>query len=181
MNIVITAAGQGTRLKPLTNDIQKSLVSVGGKRIIEFNLENLSELGVENITIVTGYQSEKFHKLIGNNYKSCNIKYIHNSNYKNTENMYSLWLAMKEIDSEFIFINGDVIVHKEILARVLSSNYEDICLVDDQTKLGIEAMKVEIKKDKVVSFGRKLTGADARAVGLYKFSRSGSIKYRKQG
>ena len=180
MNVIIVAAGQGNRLKPLTNDIPKPLLQIEEKRIIEFNLTNLSALGIEKINIVTGHQSEQFHRLIGNNYKSCRINYIHNSNYRNTDNMFSLWLAMTEIDGEFIFINGDVIVHKNVFERILSSDYDDICLIDDHTKLVPDAMKVKIQKDKVVSFGRDLSGADARAIGLYKFSNSGFLKYFKQ-
>lgn len=67
MKALILAAGLGTRLAPITNDIPKSLVPVNGKPIILKQIDNLHKNGITDITIVSGYKAnileEKIHSL----------------------------------------------------------------------------------------------------------------------
>ena len=56
---LLLAAGMGTRLRPLTNNIPKCLVKIGEKPILEIWLENLSKAGCEEVIINTHYLSEK--------------------------------------------------------------------------------------------------------------------------
>ena len=60
MRIIILAAGQGTRLRPLTDDRPKCMVEVNGTSIIERQLNTMHACGIkdENITIVCGYCSD---------------------------------------------------------------------------------------------------------------------------
>ena len=62
-NCLILAAGEGTRLRPFTNDRPKGLVSLLGKPLISHQISNLNALGIENIAIATGYKAEKFDTL----------------------------------------------------------------------------------------------------------------------
>ena len=48
MKALLLAAGLGTRLKPITNYTQKCLVPINGKPLIEYWLENLSDVGIEH-------------------------------------------------------------------------------------------------------------------------------------
>ena len=50
MNAIILAAGQGTRLKPLTNDKPKCLVPLFGKSILEWQLDLLNSFKIKNIS-----------------------------------------------------------------------------------------------------------------------------------
>ena len=51
MNAIILAAGMGTRLRPLTNDIPKCLVKVNGMPMVERQIQFLHEIGIEDITL----------------------------------------------------------------------------------------------------------------------------------
>ncbi|WP_039907556.1 sugar phosphate nucleotidyltransferase [Candidatus Regiella insecticola] len=57
---LILAAGEGSRLRPLTNDRPKGLVSLLGKPLVSHQIDTLRASGIENIAIATGYKAEKF-------------------------------------------------------------------------------------------------------------------------
>jgi NDP-sugar pyrophosphorylase family protein len=59
MMAIILVAGQGTRLRPLTNDKPKCLVELAGKPLLEHQLETLRARGVEDIHIVGGYRADQ--------------------------------------------------------------------------------------------------------------------------
>lgn len=64
MKALLLAAGLGTRLKPITNYTQKCLVPINGKPLIEYWLENLSNVGVEHFLINTHYFKEQMEQFV---------------------------------------------------------------------------------------------------------------------
>ena len=60
-NVIILAAGFGSRLLPLTKDKPKSLIEFGGKTLLERNIEIFKKHGINEITIITGYKKEKIN------------------------------------------------------------------------------------------------------------------------
>ena len=76
--VVIMAGGLGTRLKPITDNIPKPLVSVGGKPILERILEQLQTQGFRNITLAVYYKSEMIQEFFGDgSHWGLEISYIH--------------------------------------------------------------------------------------------------------
>jgi hypothetical protein len=63
-NAIILAAGRGSRMGSLTNDLPKPLIQVNGIPIIETSILNLIEVNIKNIYIVVGYKSHAFDGLI---------------------------------------------------------------------------------------------------------------------
>lgn len=119
MNAIILAAGMGTRLRPLTDDTPKSLVEVNGQPIVERQIRSLREIGVEDISIVTGYLHEKFNYLK----EKYGVKLIYNDKYDIYNNAYSLYLAREHIKDSFI-LEGDVyLVNNFLLANLKQSGY----------------------------------------------------------
>jgi CTP:phosphocholine cytidylyltransferase-like protein len=106
MNAVILAAGMGTRLRPLTETIPKTLVPIKGKPMIERQIENLSSAGIRDITIVGGYLCEKLSYL-KTAYPRSSIEIIDNTDYAAYNNIYSLYLARHLLAETFI-VEGDV-------------------------------------------------------------------------
>lgn len=70
MKTLLLAAGLGTRLRPITNTVPKCLVPINGKPILEYWLDYLSNLGIDEFLVNTSYLHEQVNK------------YINNSNYK---------------------------------------------------------------------------------------------------
>ena len=59
MQAIIMAAGKGSRLGSLTEDLPKSLLKINGKRILDINIAMLHRYGIWDITVVTGFKDEK--------------------------------------------------------------------------------------------------------------------------
>ena len=87
MNTIILAAGQGTRLRPLTDDRPKCMVEINGKSLIERQLDTIRACGVqeEDITIVCGYCND----VLQNKFRNSNINFVVNSQYNTTNMVYS--------------------------------------------------------------------------------------------
>ncbi|EGO87189.1 NTP transferase domain-containing protein [Clostridium botulinum C] len=103
MKAIILAAGMGTRLRPLTDNIPKSLVKVNGEPIIERQIKFLIEKGIKKIIIVVGYCKDKF-KYLREKY---NVKLIYNDKYNIYNNIYSMYLV-KELLEDCYIIEADV-------------------------------------------------------------------------
>ena len=69
MQAVIMAGGLATRLRPLTNDIPKSLISIKGKPFLQFQIELLTHYGIKEIVLCAGYKGKKIESYFGNGNK----------------------------------------------------------------------------------------------------------------
>jgi len=177
MKALICTAGEGKRLRPLTNDKPKSLIGVGGKTILEHMLDNLSMAGINEVILIVGYNAESVMEKIGSQYKNCKIKYYINKDYNKTDNMFSLWMARQDIEEGIIFLNADVIFNFQILKILLSSPHPNAVAVDEKIQIGEDSMKVKIIDGKVKQISKKVEKGDAWAIGIYKLSPDGAKKY----
>lgn len=107
MNAIILAAGMGTRLRPLTNEIPKCLVSVNGEPMVERQIRMLKEKGITDITLITGYCHERLAYLK----EKHQVNFIHNPKFDQCNNIYSLYVAL-EIFRDSYIIEGDVYIRE---------------------------------------------------------------------
>ena len=180
MKALICMAGEGKRLRPLTNKYPKALITVGEKTILEYMLDNISECGIKEVILIIGYKADVVKNKFGTQYKNCKIKYYTNEDYYKTDNMFSLWMARDEIKDGIIFFNADIIFSKGILQEVVDSKYENGIAVDDQIELIDDSMKVKTVDGKVKAISKKAQDGNGWAMGIYKFSAEGAKKYYKE-
>ena len=107
MKAIIIAAGIGSRLGNLTKNLPKPLIDVNGKSIIERQISSFRKIGINEITIVTGYKKNKFI------FK--NINYVFNPKYEEVEQAFSLMVARKQIFGDVIISFGDIIFEDKII------------------------------------------------------------------
>ncbi len=116
MKVIILAAGLGSRLEELTKNLPKTLIDVNGKSILEHQIELFHKFGIKDIVIVTGHKKEKFH------FKD--VKYIHNLNYVDVEQVGSLMFARNEMLEDVIVSYGDIIFDEIVLNQLLQFDGE---------------------------------------------------------
>lgn len=183
MKSIILAAGQGTRLLPLTKETPKCLMELKGKTLIERCLDRLSVNGIKESIIVVGYHKDKIINLIGNSYNNLKIKYIENKIYNKTSCLYSLWLAKEEAKDGFIVINSDTLFDENILKNLVKSKFKNAAVIDDlKIRLDEDAMKVTVKDGIITEIDKNISFEDTQghAIGLYKFSKEGAKLYFKE-
>ena len=76
MKAVILAAGVSRRLYPLTYNTPKCLIELGGKSILNHQLDSLIESGINDVTFIVGYQREVIIKHVETHYPSLDSHFI---------------------------------------------------------------------------------------------------------
>ncbi|NOZ04460.1 MAG: NTP transferase domain-containing protein, partial [FCB group bacterium] len=110
MNVVILAAGVSRRLYPLTYDQPKCLLDVGGKAIIDHQIQALQESGLNRIIVVVGYYRERLMKYLQSQYSEIDFRFIVNHHFFETNTAYSVYLCREEFENgPFILMNADVL------------------------------------------------------------------------
>ena len=111
---IIIAAGEGKRLRPVTETTPKPLVEVNGTRIIDTSIKALKDKGIHDIYIVTGYKKEQFYKA----YESDpDIHILENPYYMEGNNITSMYVAREYLPGAFV-IEGDIMVKNNRLFNV---------------------------------------------------------------
>ena len=116
---LLLAAGTGSRLYPLTENAPKCLTIVNGMSILERLLSNLNRHGFKRLVVVTGHLQHHIRRFLGDRVGNIKIDYIFSPLYKETNNIYSLWMARKVIQEAFLLLESDLVFDKSLLGDML--------------------------------------------------------------
>jgi choline kinase len=180
MKALILAAGNARRMLPLTESTPKCLLKVGEKTILEYLLDNFSDVGIKEAVIVVGFQEDMIKDLIGGEYNGMKITYCYNREFSTTNTMRSLWNARQEINGPFIQCHGDIIFHKDILRGVISSLASDEIVVEGNPDAFVDdGLRIRVDGFRVVDINKIISKRESRgrAFGIYKFSKEGADAY----
>jgi histidinol-phosphate/aromatic aminotransferase/cobyric acid decarboxylase-like protein/choline kinase len=132
MKAIILAAGYGNRMRPLTDKMHKTLLVVNNETIIERIINSLLDHGVCKIVVVTGYLADELTRFLEDRYPGLKLIFIHNTRYRETNNIYSLSLAMNaiQLDDDILLIESDLIYENSVLERIIRSRHGNVALVD---------------------------------------------------
>ncbi|HHQ44573.1 MAG TPA: glucose-1-phosphate thymidylyltransferase [Candidatus Altiarchaeales archaeon] len=120
MDAVILAAGEGTRLRPLTSTRPKPMLPIAGKPILEWDLEALDCVGVKNVHIIVGYMGEDIRDYFGKKFRRMNITYLTQAEQLGTG--HAVNVAKGKVRGEFIVMNGDVFVTRKFMSTLLEQH-----------------------------------------------------------
>lgn len=140
MQAIILAAGEGTRLRPLTLETPKAMVVINGKPMLQILLEQLKSAGVTDIVIVVYYLKEKIMKYFGDGSKfGIKIKYAEQQGIKGSAD--AILQAEPHIkDKRFFAIACDSLFETDLLKRILKHKSEGVFTakeVEDGRRYGI--------------------------------------------
>jgi glucose-1-phosphate thymidylyltransferase len=122
MQAVVLAAGEGTRLRPLTENKPKGMVEVAGKPILTHCFEQLVDLGADELIVVVGYQKQDIISHYGDAFGDVPITYTHQREQKGLA--HALLTVEEHVDDEFMLMLGDN-VFRANLADVVNRQRED--------------------------------------------------------
>jgi glucose-1-phosphate thymidylyltransferase len=122
MQAVVLAAGEGTRLRPLTENKPKGMVEVEGKPILTHCLEQLVSLGADELVVVVGYRKEDIISHYGDEFDGVPITYTHQREQNGLA--HALLTVEEHIDDDFMLMLGDN-VFRANLDDVVSRQRED--------------------------------------------------------
>lgn len=176
MIAVILAAGMSSRLRPLTDALPKSLLSVAGKPLLQRTLEALAGKGIDRCVIVTGYRAPMMENFVESLQSPVRVSFIHNRSYATTNNNYSLWLTKAAVlGQDLLLLDADILFGDGILTRLLGSPYADALVMRRTEHPGPEEIKVELDAaGRVKTIGKDIDqhSASGESLGIEKFSRA---------
>ncbi len=116
---LLLAAGTGSRLQPLTDDAPKCLTEINGVTILERLIHGLRQQGFRRLVVVLGYLGECIREYLVDHAAGLTVDYVTNPRYRTTNNLYSLWLARKEIREPFLLVECDLVFDVSLLGDML--------------------------------------------------------------
>jgi len=128
-NAVLMAAGYGSRLGPITEQIPKGLLRIRGEVLVERQIEQLVEAGVADIFLVTGYRSEQFAYLGTHPH----VHIVENPDYHRYNNTSSLYRVLDELDNTYI-CSADNYFTKNVFAPYVYRSYYAATYGDEPTE-----------------------------------------------
>ncbi len=173
MTALILAAGQGKRLYPYTAELPKNLLPLNEKPILNHQLQQLVDIGVQKIAMVIGYQGSRIREWVAKEFPHLNVLYIENPHHETSNNLYSLALATDTIENgPVLHINGDTIIARGVLAGLLARSADSSLSVTRRAECGEEEMKVATDMSgRILQMSKNLTeNVRGEAIGIHFFS-----------
>ncbi len=169
MKAVFLAAGEGSRMRPLTYTRPKVMIPIANKPILEHSLIEASKAGIKEFIFIVGYHDEQVRKYFGSGEKwGVSIGYCAQRKQLGTADAIRMVKGL--VDGNFLVINGDVIVNQEGINGLanMSDTTVSVVEVEDTKGLGL----VELKEDKVVHIYEKVENPPSHMAnaGLYLFT-----------
>ncbi|MBP1923230.1 bifunctional UDP-N-acetylglucosamine pyrophosphorylase/glucosamine-1-phosphate N-acetyltransferase [Halorubrum alkaliphilum] len=141
MQTVVLAAGQGTRMRPLTDRRPKPMLPVAGRPLVEHTLSTAVDAGATRLVVVVGYKADAVRERIGDTVDGVPVEYTVQDEQRGTAD--AVLQASDHLDHEpFVVLNGDALYDDESLddlydAGPAVASYR----VDDPTQYGVLAVE----------------------------------------
>jgi len=178
MKAIIPVAGRGKRLRPHTHTQPKVLMNVAGKPILTYILDDLRDLGVEEITFVVGYLAEKVEEFVGERY-AFRANFVYQD--EPLGNGHAIYLAREHLTEPTLIFFGDTIVRADLRAASrLDYSAIGVHSVSDPRAFGV----VELDADGFVRHLWEKPAAppsDLAVVGVYMIQRPAPLRAALEG
>jgi len=168
MQVVLLAAGLGSRLGELTERLPKALITVGGETLLARAVRFAERLAPSELIVVGGFgftgvgaEVERLRPQVG-----APLRLVHNEHFRDG-NLISLLSARPHVREDFLLMNVDHVYRPEIADRVAPPADEVTAFVDHDRVLGADDMKVERDgQGRVRAIAKTLTTFDCGYVGM---------------
>jgi len=169
---VILAAGMAKRLRPLTDERPKCLLTVGERTLLQRTMDAQIAAGITEWVVVTGYRANMIRDFLTQHYPQLTIHFIDNPDYAHNNNIFSLWLTRPYTDGkDFLLMDSDILFDPQILPEVMK--HEGSVLALNRHELGEEEIKVILDAEgRVVEISKvcSIEQAIGESVGIEKMT-----------
>jgi choline kinase len=180
MKAIILSAGQGSRLGHLVDNRPKCLIDFNGRTLLDRQLDALAANGVDEAVVVTGFHDELIEQSLAARSGGPAVRTIYNPFYKVADNTGSLYMAREELAGDCLVWNGDTLVSRELMRRVIANRQPGICVtIDRKPAYDEDDMKVVEDGGRLKAIGKRLSeGVNAESIGLLAFRAGGAEHFR---
>ena len=116
MDGVVLAAGEGTRMRPLTDDQPKGLVTVAGSPLVTYAFDALLSAGADRLVVVVGYRGRVIRERFGETYEGVPVEYVEQDDRRGLA--HALEQALPAVEAPFLVMNGDNVCRANLSAVV---------------------------------------------------------------
>ena len=123
MKTLVLAAGEGKRLRPLTENCPKPMLLIAGKPTLQHVIENLKSTGLTDFTIVVGFLKDKIIDYFGTGFDfGVKIKYIEQKKPEGPEDAILLARSELENEEEFLIAHADIFSDPTMIKRTIETH-----------------------------------------------------------
>jgi L-glutamine-phosphate cytidylyltransferase len=176
--IIVLAAGQGSRLRPLTDSVPKCMVPLHGMPLLYWHLNTIRGMDFKDIIVVGGYQIDQID--------FPGITLLENKDFATTNMVATLWTARDWFEDGFVVAYGDILYNQDVLSALLGSPHDISVAVDRQWHSywerrvenildDAESLKID-QQGRIISIGQKAkTESEIKGqyIGLVAFDEEG--------
>jgi len=126
---VILAAGRGERLRPVTDNLPKGLITLNSRTLLEYSLSALAACGIRKVIIVVGYLAGEVKSRLGASYAGVELVYVESREYATCGSMLSLYLARDLITEDIVLLESDLIFDPSAIDTLIQSGKRNVILV----------------------------------------------------
>ncbi len=170
---MLLAAGQATRLRPLTDRCPKCLLEVGGETILGRAVGALAERGVRRFTVVDGFCGDLIRDALRGGFPDLDFTFVRNEVYASTNNAWSLMLADCRGEEPVFLLDSDILCDPGVYDAILAHPAPNRLGLRTTGEFGAEEMKVRLDGRGLVAELAKdmpVAAAAGESVGLEVFS-----------
>jgi choline kinase len=184
LRAIILSAGQGTRLKPLTDERPKCLLPVREEEtVLECQLRTLHAAGVEEALVVVGFGAEQVEeRLAARPVPGIEVTTRYNPFFSVSDNLVSCWLAQPWLSGDFLLLNGDTLFEQRVVELLLEAPEAPLTLViNEKSQYDADDMKVSVSGGQLLSVGKDLDldTVTGESIGLMRFAASGAKIFKE--
>ena len=171
MKALILNSGTGSRMGILSSEHPKCMTEISpSETILSRQLRQIAEVGIEEVVITTGPFDHILMDYCANLGTSLRFTFVRNTDYANTNYIYSIYCAREYLDDDIVLMHGDLVFENTVFDRIVASDQS--CMAVSTTQdLPIKDFKAVIKNGLIHRVGIEFVNDAVAAQALYNLKR----------
>src|SRR5919197_4094782 len=107
MQALILVGGEGTRLRPLTDEVSKAVMPLAERPFLSYSIDWRARRGVEEAVLACGFKADRVHEVLGEGHEGVRLRYVEEPEPLGTAG--AIKFAAEQLPDHFLALNGDVL------------------------------------------------------------------------